>query len=75
MYMHLVGIESLRLGFDCCIQYLGYCIAVNDSVLVSLLRRVYLSIAAAAIYMASQASEHKKTQKGECSVCCKPARG
>ena len=27
-------------------------------------RRVYLSIAAAAIYMASQASELKKTQKG-----------
>lgn len=27
--------------------------------------RVYLSVAAAAIYMASQASEHKKTQKGD----------
>ena len=27
-------------------------------------RRVYLSVAAAAIYMASQASEVKKTQKG-----------
>ena len=30
----------------------------------SLIRRVYLSVAAAAIYMASQASEVKKTQKG-----------
>ena len=28
------------------------------------IRRVYLSVAAAAIYMASQASEVKKTQKG-----------
>ena len=28
-------------------------------------RRVYLSVAAAAIYMASQASEVKKTQKGQ----------
>lgn len=27
-------------------------------------RRVYLSVAAAAIYMASQASDQKKTQKG-----------
>ena len=26
---------------------------------------MYLSVAAAAIYMASQASEHKKTQKGK----------
>ena len=65
MYMHLAGIKRLRLAFDYCILCLGYCIAVNDSILVSLLRRVYLSIAAAAIYMASQASEHKKTQKGE----------
>ena len=28
-------------------------------------RRVYLSVAAAAIYMASQASDMKKTQKGD----------
>ena len=40
------------------------CIEVLSCVLAC--RRVYLSIAAAAIYMASQASEVKKTQKGLC---------
>lgn len=31
-------------------------------------RRVYLSVAAAAIYMASQASQVKKTQKGMLTI-------
>ena len=36
-------------------------------------RRVYLSVAAAAIYMASQASEIKKTQKGLSSLPFQPS--
>jgi len=34
-------------------------------------RRVYLSVAAAAIYMASQASDQKKTQKGKAVLAMK----
>ena len=38
--------------------------SVNILVFVFNFRRVYLSVAAASIYMASQASDIKKTQKG-----------
>lgn len=44
------------------IQFLGTVHVILNGIYVY--RRVYLSIAAASIYMASQASDIKKTQKG-----------
>ena len=75
----LAGVAFLLLPFTVLSAYMSvkhqlHFMSVKHAVLLTinhiipfilLPRRVYLSIAAAAIYMASQASDVKKTQKGQ----------
>ena len=55
----------MRITLNKTNKTLNILMCVCVCVCVCVCRRVYLSVAAAAIYMASQASEVKKTQKGK----------